>query len=102
MANLREYVDGPGSYQINNHVVLPKTEYKPQDEVIFRRQTTRSGPRTNEVIVGRILAMNDNGTVDISIQKNGLTSHATVSLRDLSPVTESFKRSSAYYRTGRL
>lgn len=102
MSNLRELIDGRGSYAINSSVPLPKTTYKPQDEVIFRRKTNRSGPATNEVVVGRILAMNANGTADISIQKNGLVARATVSLRDLEPVTESFKRMSAQYRTGRL
>ena len=100
MPNLRCMVDGVGSLQLNVDTITPDTNFKPQYDVLIRKQSNRSGPRTSEVIVGRILAMGDNGTALLSVQKpGGITQRVTVSLNDLSPVTESFKRQSVQYNT---
>jgi hypothetical protein len=101
MSNLRTIVDGLCSLQMNASSVVQEVQFKPQDDFILRRKINRSGPTTHEVLVGKILAMNDNDTADVSIQKaGGVTHRATVNVKDLQPVTESFKRSSIQFNPG--
>ena len=100
MPNLREMVDGHGSLQINAFPEKISTDFKPQDDFVMRRRINRSGPSTTEVMVGKILAMNDDGTAEVTIQKTGgMTQRATVNVKDLSPVTEKFRRQSLQFST---
>jgi hypothetical protein len=95
--NLRGYIDGGGSLQLNTIAIAPDHSFKPNADVIIRRKTNRSGPTTNEVIVGRILAVGEH-TADVSISKQGgITQRVTVSLNDLSPVTDSFRQQSIQF-----
>lgn len=98
--NLRSMIDGVGSLQLNIKEPVLNAKFKLHQDVVLRRQSNRSGPRTNEVIVGKILAMGT-GTATISIQKqSGLVERTIVNLRDLSPVTEVFKRNSVQFTQG--
>jgi hypothetical protein len=98
MPNLRNMVDGVGSLQLNVDVIAADINFKVKDDVLIHKQSNRSGPRTSEVIVGRILAMGDDGTASITVQKpGGYTQRFTVSLNDLSPVTDSFRRQSIQF-----
>ena len=91
-------VDGVGSLHINADAEVPETSFKAQDEVIIRRRTSRTGPTTNEVLVGRVLAMYENGTAKVSVQKpGGVSQHVVLSVRELSPVTDSFRRQSLQF-----
>ena len=100
MPNLREMIDGHGSLQINAFPERKTAVFKVQDDFVMRRKINRSGPSTNEVVVGKILAMNDDGTAEVSLQKTGgMTQRATVSVSDLSPVTEKFRRQSLQFST---
>lgn len=101
MSNLRSMVDGLCSLQINASSVDGQVDFKPQDECVLRRKINRSGPSTNEVLVGKILTINANGTADVSIQKaGGVTHRAVVNIKDLQPVTEQFRRSSIQFNPG--
>lgn len=98
MGNLREMVDGFCSLQINASAVANEVVFKPQDEFVLRRKVNRTGPLTSEVLVGRILAMHDNGTADASIMKaGGVSIRTVVNLKDIQPVTDKFRRSSIQF-----
>jgi hypothetical protein len=95
--NLRGMIDGAGSLQLNLPPVVSKDVFTPNTDVIIRRKSNRSGPTTSEVIVGRILAVGEH-TADVSVPKQGgITQKVTISLNDLSPVTDSFKRQSIQF-----
>lgn len=89
--NLREYVDSRSPT-----IQVPRS-IKVQDQALIRRNTSRTGPSTSEVTVCTVLAMNDE-TATVSIRKPmGMVERRTVPVSDLSPVTESFKRSSTQF-----
>jgi len=98
MATLRQMVDGIGSLELNVQVDRPRHSFKAQQDVLIRRRVNPHGRNaTTEVIVGRILAMGkDMATVSVA-KPGGITQHMTVNLRDISPVTETFRRSSVQY-----
>lgn len=99
MPNLRDMVDGAGSLAINA-TVEQKSRFSVQQDVLIRRPVNRSGPQTNEVIVGRIMAM-DGTNARVSVRKNdGGSILQVVSLKNLSPVTAAFRRSSVQFNTG--
>lgn len=101
MANLRNMIDGQGSLELNANFAAPKVTFKVQDDFILRRKINRSGPLTQEVLVGKILAMNSDGTAEVGLQKaGGVTQRAVVNVKDLQPVTEAFKRSSIQFNPG--
>lgn len=94
MSNLRSMIDGIGSLAINANPEAPSNDFKVSQDVVIRRRVNRSGPVTNEILVGRILAM-DGNLVDVSIQKSaGVTERRTVHVRDLSPVTRDVRNQS--------
>jgi hypothetical protein len=100
MLNLRNMIDGHGSMQYNIQDVQSDKDWKVQDEFFIRRKLNRSGPTTSEVLIGKILAMHDNGTADVSISKpGGVQQRATVKLDELSPATNSFKRKSIQFHS---
>ena len=95
--NLRRMMDGAGRASLGLFDFNSEHQFKPQQDVVIRRRTSRSGPATNEVIVGKILAVGDT-TATVSVAKQGgITERRTVNLSDLSPVTASFKRSSIQF-----
>ena len=96
MSTLRQMIDGQGSLQLGLTPINHKSHYRVHDDVLIRRKVNRSGPRTDEVIVGRILAMSKS-TADVSIQKNGVNQRLTVNLNEVEPVTQSFKRQSMQF-----
>lgn len=90
--NLRKMIDGGGSLQLNLIAAQSKPAWKPQQDVIVRRRTARTGPTTSEIMVGKILAVGDK-TASVSIQKpGGITERREVNLSDISPVTQSMRR----------
>ena|ERR1700734_1694321 len=98
MPNLRRMIDGNGSLQLNVQPIPVDNFWKPQDDFMMRRKVNRTGPSTSEVMVGKILAMHDNGTAEVGLMKaGGLTQRATVRVEDISPVTAEFRRSSIQY-----
>ena len=99
MPNLRSMIDGMGALEINVPSITRDHTFNPQDDVIIRRKTNRSGPSTSEVIAGRILAVGDS-TADISINNPyGGVKRITVNLNDLTPVSESFRRQSIQFNS---
>lgn len=95
--NLQQMIDG--SLELN--VKRPEQRahaFKAQQEVLIRRRVNNAARTpTTEVIVGRILAMNGN-RASISVPRpGGITQRMEVDVRDLQPVTESFRRSSVQY-----
>ncbi len=97
MPNLRRMVDGDGSLVLNVPYIPVDNNWKAQDDFVLRRKVNRSGPTTSEVLVGKILAMHGN-TADVSIQKpGGISQRAVVNIKDIVPVTESFKRQSMQF-----
>jgi hypothetical protein len=93
-------IDGHGSMQYNIQDVITDKYWKPQDEFYIRKKVNRSGPTTSEVIVGKILAMKDDGTAEVSISKpGGSTQRSILPLKGLSPVTDSFKRKSIQFHS---
>jgi hypothetical protein len=98
MPSLRRMIDGDGSLQLNVPHIPVDTNWRAQDDFVLRRKVNRTGPNTSEVLVGKILAMRDDGTAEVSINKQGgITQRAIVSLQDISPVTETFRRSSIQF-----
>lgn len=98
MASLRKMIDGHGSLELNVPFIPLEVNWKPQDDFVIRRKVNRSGPTTSEVLVGKILAMKDDGTAEVSIQKHGgVTQRSVVNIKDLSPVTESFRRTTMQF-----
>ena len=98
MNNLRDFVDGVSSLA---HDLIPgrvDTSFKVQQEVVARRQTNRSGPVTNEIKVGTILALGDK-TATVSFRTStGGTEKREMRLSDLSQVTTAFKRQSIQFQ----
>lgn len=88
--NLRKMIDST----VTLYKPTVEVQLKPNDDVVLRRQVNRSGPATNEVIVGRLLAMNSDGTSKVSIQAMGVTKYVTVQTDSLSKVTDTFRRQS--------
>ena len=93
--NLRSIMDGFGQLQLNK-IPVPSEEhtFRVQDDVIIRRKVHRTGPTTNQVMVGKILAMGDDGIATVTVQGPGGNKHMKLSLNELAPVTEAFRRSS--------
>lgn len=95
--NLRSMVDGGGNLQLNVQGIEPDNNWKPQDDVVVRRRTARSGPNTSEILIGKILAVGED-TATVSIRKpGGITERREVQLDQLSPVTDSFRRRSIQF-----
>ena len=101
MANLKQLIDGVGSLQLNVSSNVRSTNFKPNDDFVMRRKINRTGSSTYEVMVGKILAMHDDGTADVNIQKSGGVFHrAVVDINQIEPVTEKFRRSSIQFNSG--
>lgn len=97
MSNLRQMVDGVGSLTLNATPDIPSNEFRLHQDVIIRRSVSRTGPRTSEVMVGRILAM-EGTTCTVSVKKaGGALERKVVNVKDLSPVTQAFKSSSIQF-----
>lgn len=91
MRNLRSMIDGVGSLTLGVTPAKPSKKFSIRQDVIIRRATNRSGPTTNEVMVGTILAMNGD-TAKVSIMRaGGVTEQKDVKIKDLLPVTQGFK-----------
>ena len=78
---------------------LPQNrELQVKDQVVIRRPLGYSG-NTKEIVVGQLLAFGDGGkTATVSIPRaGGVITRATVRTSDLSPVTETFRRSSVQW-----
>jgi hypothetical protein len=98
MPSLRKMIDGNGSLELNIPYIQTDINWKPQDDFVIRRKVNRSGPTTSEVLVGKILAMRDDGTAEVSINKPGGTvQRSVVNIRDISPVTNSFRHQSIQF-----
>lgn len=98
MSNLRSLIDGAGGLSINAEPVKQDNSLRVQQDVVIRRATSRSGPVTHEVIVGKIMSMGDiTATVAIK-QAGGIVQKREVRLSDLSPVTNQFKVSSIQFK----
>ena len=98
MPNLRKMIDGHGSLSLNVQPIPVDVNWKAQDDFVLRRKINRTGAITSEVLVGKILAMHDNGTADVSIQKpGGITQRAVVNVKDISVVTDTFRRQSIQF-----
>ena len=96
MGNLRDIVDGVSSLANNINPERIQQGFKVKDDVIVRRPTTRSGT-TSEVMVGTILALGDSSAT-VNIKKSGgRTEKRIISLKQLSPVTLAFRRSSIQF-----
>jgi hypothetical protein len=99
--NLIDMIDGVGSLKLNVPVRNDKGNYKLQQDVVIKRRINKYGPTTKEIVVGRILAFGDNNTATVSIQRpGGMTTRSVVSLKEVSPVTEVFRRNSVQFRPG--
>lgn len=74
-------------------------ELSVQQQVVVRRKCNRSGPTTNEVRIGTIMAFSPDGSkATVSIPgPGGRNQRAEVSVDQLTPVTESYKRSSVQF-----
>ncbi len=98
MATLRQMVDGVGSLELNVKTEAPTRSFKAQQEVIVRRRVNPYAKNTTtQVIVGRILSAGKHVSKVSIAQPGGITEHLTVPNKDISPVTESFRRSSVQY-----
>lgn len=98
MGNLRDLVDGVSSLEYNLSPDKANTGFKVQQDVVVRRQTNRSGPSNTEIMVGTILALSDT-SAKVTIKKGGgRTETRDVMLKDLSPVSLAFKRSSVQFQ----
>jgi len=96
MATLRQMVDGVGSLELGLMSEEPTTELKLQDQAIYRRQMDNN--KNAEVLVGTILAFGQDGTATFQTRRaTGQPHKMQVNVKDLSPVTESFKRSSIQF-----
>lgn len=91
MSNLRTMID---SSLVFNNKAPASSAIKANDDVVIRRKISRTGPATSEVIVGRVLAMNDDKTAKVSVQTMGITKQLIVPTNQLQKVTESFRRQS--------
>jgi hypothetical protein len=93
MPTLTEIVQSAQGLSVDS---LPSVdrELRIKDQVVIRRPVGFSG-KTSEVIVGQILAFGDNGkTATVSIPRpGGVSTRAIVNTSQLSPVTETFRRS---------
>jgi hypothetical protein len=96
--NLREMVDGTGNLSLNITSPEPRSKFRTQQEIVIRRSITRTGPTTNQIQVGRILAFGENNTATVSILgPQGSASQKVVNLRDCAPATAEFKRNSIQF-----
>lgn len=93
MSNLREMIDGVGSLELDVSPVERNTQFRPQDQAVLRRQL---GEKSSEVLVGTILAMQGNTATFVVRRQSGLQK-MTVNVKDLAPVTESFRRQSIQF-----
>lgn len=96
--NLREIVNTAQGLTVD--VEKPAQALKVRDDVVIRRPVGFSG-KTHEIIVGKILAFgSDKKTATVSIPgPGGVISRSNVSVSQLQPVTESFKRKSVQYNS---
>jgi hypothetical protein len=98
MGNLRDYIDGVSSLEHNLTPDRVDNSFKVQQDVVVRRQTNRSGPSNTEIMVGTILALGDT-SAKVAIKKGGgRTETKDILLKDLSPVSLAFKRSSIQFQ----
>lgn len=98
MGNIRDLIDGVSSLEYNLTPDIADVSFKVQQDVVIRRQTNRSGPSNTEIMVGTILALGDT-SAKVSIKKGGSrTETRDVLLKDLSPVSLAFKRSSIQFQ----
>jgi hypothetical protein len=96
MSSLRSLIDG--SLSINAEPVKQDTSLRVQQDVVIRRATSRSGPTTHEVIVGKIMSMGDT-TATVAIQKaGGIVQKREVRLSEISPVTNQFRMASIQFK----
>lgn len=86
-------IDGVGSLELDVSPVERNTQFKPQDQAVLRRQI---GEKSSEVLVGTILAMNGNIATFVVKRQQGLQK-MIVNVKDLTPVTDSFRRSSLQF-----
>lgn len=97
MSSLRDFVDGVGSLRINVDPPQVHNKFKVQQDVVIRRNTNHSG-LTKEVIVGRILSKGTDSAIVSINRAGGRTQKVNVRLRDLSPVTATFKSKSVQFQ----
>lgn len=65
-----------------------------RDQVVIRERTGRSGPPTNEIKVGTVMAVGRD-TLTVSLPRpGGLNERKEVAISQCSPVTEVFRRNS--------
>lgn len=110
MASLRQmlsegmslHAGGASSVEVGQGVETVKASadgsFHIKQKVIIRQRTGVGGPSTYQVRVGEIVAMGkDGGTAKVSLPKPGGKTLVEVSVSDLSPVTEGFRRSSVQF-----
>lgn len=73
------------------------------EQVVVRKQVTRSGPVTKEVKVGQIAALSDSGkTATVTLPRNnGTTERKEIPTSQLQPVREAFGRSRVQMNSAR-
>jgi hypothetical protein len=97
MANLRSMLDGVGSLLLNTEPDASSNDFVAGQDAVIRRRTSRSGPITNEVMAARIVSM-DGNMATVTIQKaGGATERKTVHVKELEPMTRSFKTQSSQF-----
>jgi hypothetical protein len=70
--------------------------FKVKDEVVVRKRTSLTGPPTNEVKVGTVMAVSeDQKKLTVSLPRpGGMHIRETVPVENCSPVSEVFRRNS--------
>lgn len=99
MPNLRRMIDGIGDLRLGIDKPVEQKQFKLRDQVVLRRNVTRTSPRTQEVIVGTITAFAEGNTSAVVTipRPGGTVTRTTVQLDQLEPVTAAFKRSSTHW-----
>ena len=91
-------INGTGSLQLNVPTQKQANSFHKQQEVIIRRPTSRTGPKTNQILVGRILAFGEGNTATVSVLgPAGTSSQRVVNLKDISIATPDIKRKSIQF-----
>lgn len=97
MSTLRSMLDGVGSLQLNVNPQQKKFKFVKNQEVVIRRQTSRTGPPTFDIQAATIVSLDTvNAVVSVKVP-GGKTMNKKVSLNSLRPVTESFRRKSIQF-----